>query len=309
MSNKPIVDEFDDSDMFAAPEPVITKPQPVGNPLAAYFRLPGLSVSLPTNGAFMPAGSIDFDDDHQVAVLPMRAADELLLSSPDALMNNTAIVGLIRSCVPAIKRPELISAPDLDVLLLAIRVASSGETMGVELECPSCKTRAEVKINLPQMLNTTTSIPAENPVRINDDMVAYLRPHDMQDQSTILMAAFKETRAAQALDANPELSDEQRSEGLSKIMARMGELNSFGVTTAIQKIVIPGTEVTKREHIAEFLENTDKNTLQLIRDALEKLNNLGLDKSVPVECEECGHQWDTAIEFNPSTFFEERSSD
>ena len=31
------------------------------NPLAKYFRTPGVHVPLPTNGAFMPPGGIEFD--------------------------------------------------------------------------------------------------------------------------------------------------------------------------------------------------------------------------------------------------------
>ena len=107
----------------------VVKDHAGANPLTKYFRIPGVHIKLPTHGAFMPTGSVAFTMNDEVPVYPMRGMDELLLKSPDALMNGYAIEKLIESCVPAIKFPRLISSPDLDVILMAIRAATYGETI------------------------------------------------------------------------------------------------------------------------------------------------------------------------------------
>lgn len=304
-------DDFNESELFTAPianliEAEVAK---ASNPLAGFFRLPGLSVKLPTNGVFFPEGGIDFDENGEVTVLPMKAADELMLSSPDALMNNTAIINLIELCVPQIKMPSMVSSPDLDVLLLAIRVASNGEDMESEAECPKCDETNNFSIHIPTVLQSIKEIPAVNQVRASANMVVYLKPHTIATQSKILNMVFRETREAQALDVNVGLSDDERAVAMDRIMKGLAAINLFGVEQSVTKIVIPNAEVTDRNHIHEFIHNTDRTTLGKIRDAVEKLNSMGVDKNVSVECVHCKHTWNTEIEFNPSTFFAERSSD
>ncbi len=308
-------DDFDESALFGAPA-VAPTPVPVaapvaetGNPLAKYFRLPGLSVALPTKGAFFPAGGIELDAAGEVSVYPMRAADEMLLASPDALMNNTAIVNLLRSCVPAIKAPEHVSAPDLDVLLIAIRVASTGEKMEIELACPKCDKPNQFEVDLPAVLSTMQTVPAVNPLRLSDEVVVYLRPHNMATQGKILVSAFRETRHAQAIALDETLTEDEKGAKLNDVMSRLTDMNLYGLANSVVKVVVPGYEVTNVEHIKQFLGETDKATLHRLRDELERINSLGIDKSVPSACAHCGHEWEGAIEFNPSTFFEERSSD
>lgn len=310
-------DDFDESELYtgrarrvhhAVAAPIEHLPED-SNPLSKYFRLPGLSISLPTNGAFFPEGGIELDTAGEVSILPMRAADEMLLSSPDALMNNVAITNLIKSCVPAIKMPNRVSAPDLDAILIAIRVASSGEMMEIDLQCPKCEQPNSFEVDLPAILQTMTLIPAVNPLRLSGDVVVYLRPHEVAVQTKILISAFKETRLAQSLDANTEMTDEEKTVELNAVMQRLSDMNLFGIASSIIKVVVPGHEVYDIEYIQEYIGNTDKGTLAKIRAELERINSLGIDKTVPAVCQHCAHEWNGAIEFNPSTFFEDRSSD
>lgn len=317
-----MLDDFDENEMFSqataqypvapdaamAPTPSPFVAGPAGNPLASYFRLPGLSVPLPTQGVFFPAGGVELDENGEVSVYPMKAADELLLSSPDALMNNTAIINLISSCVPQIKAPAMVSSPDLDVLLLAIRVASAGEDMDSEAVCPKCNETTQFKINIPEVLQSVKTIPPINTVRITNDLLVYINPHTIAVQSKILNAAFKQTRAAQALDAQ-ELTDEERSMQASLIMKQLADINLYGIEQCVVKISHPGGDVTDRQHIKEFMENIDSRKLNAIRKKVEELNNMGIDKTIEVDCTHCDNHWETEIEFNPASFFGDRSLD
>jgi hypothetical protein len=59
----------------------------------------------------------------------MTAKDELMLKTPDALMNGQATVEVIKSCVPSIKNPWHMPSIDIDTILIAIRIATYGENM------------------------------------------------------------------------------------------------------------------------------------------------------------------------------------
>jgi hypothetical protein len=294
-------------DQYFNEEPVSTGPKPSSNPLAKYFRIPGVHVKLPTRGAFMPAGSIEFTMNHEVAVYPMRMADELLLKSPDALMNGYAIEKLIESCVPAIKLPRLISSPDLDVILMAIRAATLGEIITLEPDCPKCGAANEVRRNLGSLLQTLTEVEPENMARLSDDVVVYVRPHNLHNATVLGIASFEESRKVQALDVT-DADQATRAAQISKSMMRLSELNTDVMADCIVKVVVPEGTVTNPKMIREFIGNISKDWTEKITATLEKINRQGIDKHFDVECATCQHKFQSEIEFNPSTFFDSASS-
>jgi hypothetical protein len=101
------------------------------NPLKSYFRKPGIWAKLPSQGKFYSQAVTDLNEMGEIPVYPMTAKDELLLKNADALLNGTAIYSMLASCVPSIKNVEEIPSIDLDLLLLAIRRASNGESMEI----------------------------------------------------------------------------------------------------------------------------------------------------------------------------------
>jgi hypothetical protein len=286
-------------------------PQPqargTANPLGAYFRMPGLHVKLPTNGAFMPPGSIEFTMNQEVPVYPMRTADELLLKSPDALMNGYAIERLIQSCVPAIKLPRLISSPDLDVILMAIRAATMGPLITVSPVCPKCGTENDSTRNLSELMTTMTTVEPVNAVRLTDEVVVYVRPHNLQNATKLGIASYEEARKVQAMEVS-EASQTDRAGQISRSMGRLAELSSDMMADSIIKVVVPECEVTDKASILEFISNISKTWSEKISAMLETINQKGIDKFFDVTCVSCQHEWKAAIEFNPSTFFDGGSS-
>jgi hypothetical protein len=281
--------------------------EPSINPLAKYYRVPGVHVKLPTDGAFMPAGSIEFTMNREVPVYPMRGADEMLLKSPDALMNGFAIESLLRSCVPAIKAPRLISSPDLDVLLMAIKAATNGEMVTLSPKCPKCGVENEVHRNLGALMATMQTVDAENTVRLSDEVVVYLRPHNLQNATTLGIASFEETRKIQALEA-AEADQEKRSQQMSSSIARLSILNNEVMADCILRVVVPEAAVSDPVAIREFMANISKPWSDKISGALEAINNKGIDRHFDITCAACGHEFKTEIEFNPTTFFDPDSS-
>ena len=277
------------------------------NPLAKYYRTPGVHVKLPTNGAFLPPGAIEFTMNHEVPVYPMRGADEMLLKSPDALMNGFAIESLLKSCVPAIKTPRLISSPDLDVLLMAIKAATTGEIITLNTKCPKCEVESEVPRNLGALMATMTPVDPENAVRLSDEVIAYLRPHNFLNATKIGMASYEEARKIQALEVS-DADQALKSEQMSNSVARLSVLNSEIIADCIIKVVVPEATVTDKTAIREFMANISKSWTDKIGNKLEEINGKGIEKHFDVTCASCGHEYQAGIEFDPTTFFEADSS-
>lgn len=298
---KIVEDDFQENEMFVAPAPRVAVS---GNPLKKYFRLPGVNVTLPSGGRF---NDVQFQSDGTVQVFPMRAADELLLNSPDALMSGAAIESLIESCVPAVSDPKNLPIPDVDVILLAIRASSAGDTMDVEAECEKCKVSTTFEANLGDILATAKPIPEDTDVRLSDDLLVHLRPHTLQTQTKVLNAAFFEQRKAQALVADESLSEDDKQSQLNAIYTRIASLEIDIVAEAVVKIVTPAGDVTEQTYIKEFMRETSKDWVKQLRSRLDDLN-ASMDKSIEVECPACQHQWKAEISFDPSSFFGQGSS-
>lgn len=274
------------------------------NPLAAHFRTPGLAIKLPTNGAYLPEGTFKPDLQGMVPIYPMRASDEFALKNPDALMSGLAISNLLESCVPCITAPGLISSPDLDVIMLSIRIATYGEMMELSAICPKCQHENTFESHLPSLLATVKDIPTECPVRLNDELVAYLRPYNFNNATQMALVSFTETRRLQGLD--PDMPDEKKNEEMQISMRKIAELETRITADCVTKIVTPTMEVTNPEHIAEFMSQTNRRFVRDIETHLAKINDSGMMKSTKVTCQnlECNHEWETSMEFDPASFFE-----
>ena len=95
------------------------------NPLVDFYRNPKLYVTLPSGTGHYSDDIIEMPEVGELPVYPMTSKDDILTKNPDALLNGDAVIKLVKSCVPAVKNPGELLAPDMEVLLIAIRQASS----------------------------------------------------------------------------------------------------------------------------------------------------------------------------------------
>ena len=62
------------------------------NPLKQYFRQPSVFVRLPTKGIWYKNGEVTLTGDNEVAIYPMSAIDDIMLNTPDAMLNETIVI-------------------------------------------------------------------------------------------------------------------------------------------------------------------------------------------------------------------------
>ena len=99
------------------------------NPLASLMRQPKIYVKLPSNGKYWPEGSLNITQNSEYPIYSMTAKDELILKTPDALMNGQAVVDVIQSCMPNVINAWEMPNIDTDAILIAIRLATYGDSM------------------------------------------------------------------------------------------------------------------------------------------------------------------------------------
>ena len=125
------------------------------NPLVGYFRKPEVYISLPSRGNYYKPGILDLPPNGEIGIFPMTARDELVLKTPDALLNGASTVEVINSCVPAITDAWEIPSVDMDALLIGIRIATYGENMDITVGCGECQEKNEYSVELTNLMDQT----------------------------------------------------------------------------------------------------------------------------------------------------------
>ena len=123
------------------------------NPLQNYFRKPEIYMKLPSQGRWYPPGVLELNEAGEVGIMAMTARDEMIVRTPDALLNGQATVDVIKSCVPAISDPWCIPQMDIDTILLGIRIATYGSGMDFTTAPPGIALTQEVKVDLNKLVS------------------------------------------------------------------------------------------------------------------------------------------------------------
>lgn len=146
------------------------------NPLKQFYRVEKTHVKLPSRGIYYADGVVDLDEDNSLGIMPMTAADELLLKNPDALLSGQSILGVIKSCVPAVKQPNRLLSCDIDTIMIGIRDASYGEDSTVTIKCPKCQHENTYGLNLDILLNQTEELQDSYIAELPNNIQVFVKP-------------------------------------------------------------------------------------------------------------------------------------
>lgn len=279
------------------------------NPLLAYRPHPRVYVKLPSCGAYYAEGVLDTKD-HEIGVCAMSAKDEMMLNNPEALMNGRALCNVIENCVPAIKNALELTSADVEVLMLAIRLASGHKTYEVGGACPKCEQKGVFERDIDSVLQSCTYHKEEATAVLDTGLIVHLRPNSWRSHSTIQQMAFQRQRMMQMI-GDPDLDPEYKKNILQEIFDGMVELNMMLLADCISYIETPEASVSDTKFIREYIELLDKDTLNKMSTQIETLNNIGAPHTMSVVCSnpECQHEWDiTGLRYDPSDFFAQSSS-
>jgi hypothetical protein len=272
------------------------------NPLKQYFRRPAVYLRLPSGGIGYDETVINIPENGEVPIYPMTAIDDITTRTPDALFNGTAVIELIKSCVPNIKDPWSISNIDMDAILVAIKSASSesGE-MSIGSVCPKCETDATFSISLAAVLGSISSPDYETELEYGD-LTFKLKPISYREINSAAMEQFEFQKMAAQVDSIED--DELRNQTVKDALEKITNITMNLLSHSVAYIKTPTSTVDNREFILEFLKNCDKKMYIAIRDHSASLREQAEIKPMDVKCTNCEHEYKQTITLNPADFFD-----
>jgi hypothetical protein len=256
------------------------------NPLAGFMRQPKIYITLPSGGAYWPQNAIQVPENGQFPVYSMTAKDELVFKTPDALMNGQAVVEVIQSCIPNIKDAWKCPNIDLDLILVAIRIATYGEMMEISHVVPNTAEVVEHQIDLRVLLDQLSVNRWEDAVEINDQLTCFVRPLTYKHITMTSMKAFETQRLMQAVN-DDNISDEKKLEVFNQSFSKMTDITVDLVADTVQAIQTPETIVKEAAYIKEFLKNADADLYKKINDHIARMKKItGMQPLVITSSEE-----------------------
>jgi hypothetical protein len=275
------------------------------NPLVAYFRQPKIYITLPSQGNFYPDGALDVSVNGEYPVYAMTAKDELIFKTPDALLNGQATVELIKSCVPAVKDPWKVPSIDLDALLIAIRIATYGDTMDFSSDCPDCKEENTYQMNMVNYLEQVSNFEYQPTVDLGE-LIVTIRPYNYQEVSKQSIKAIEQQKIFNIVN-DDSMEDDEKVEKFGQSFVKLTEMTVDVIAGCIAAIKTPTADVTDQAMIKEFINNAPKDVFNKISDHISEMKKKVDFEVQTVKCGSCSHDYKITLNMDQSNFFGVRS--
>jgi hypothetical protein len=275
------------------------------NPLSQWYRQPKIWIQFPSKGEFYPPGALDKSDNDQYPVYAMTAKDEMLFKTPDALLTGQSTVEVIKSCIPAILDPWKMPSLDVDVALIAIRVATYGDNMEISSNCPSCQAENNYEVNLSNWLGNIGTFDYDPVIDVNP-LTVHIRPYTYQELTKTSLKTMEQQRIFQIIN-DDTISDESKLEKFGVSFVKLTELTVDVIASCISKIETPDGETSDPEQIKEFINNTSKDIFDKISERINGIKKEIEFKPLDAKCTSCDEEFSMPITIDQSNFFAVRS--
>jgi hypothetical protein len=275
------------------------------NPLANWYRQPKIYVKLPSKGKFYKKGALDISANEEYPVYAMTAKDELMFKTPDALLSGQSTVEVIKSCIPAITDPWSMPSIDLDFCLIAIRVATYGESMEVGTDCPHCKASNSYDINLLEWMQLFNNFTFVDTIEI-DPLTVHIRPYNYKEITKTSIKTLEQQRLFAVIN-DEQISDEEKLDRFGKSFVKITELTVDIIADCITQIETPNGASIDKTQIKEFINNCSKDVFEKIQQHITSLKEQIELKAKDVKCGECEKEFSLPVTMDQSNFFAVRS--
>ena len=278
------------------------------NPLHKYFRQPSIYVTLPS-GTQYPDTVMQKSQSGEVGIMPMTAKDEIRFKTPDALMNGEGVVEVIQSCVPQIKDAWQIHSYDLDTILIAIRIATYGETMDIKFNVPVVNESVSHTVNLPAMLEEIKNFNLRTDFTLKDGLKITVKPLTYRDMTMAAQQTFQQQKMYSAIQ-DSQLPQEDKVKRFNESFKSLTELNASIMLKNISKVTMQdGTEISDENHIKEFVENANANLINELESKIIEMRSQGAVKPLKMKATEdqikrgVPATYEVPITFDTANFF------
>lgn len=275
--------------------------------LQKYKRQPKLFVDLPSQGKWYDNTIIQDGKVESLAVFGMTAMDEILLKTPDALFSGEATAQVIKSCVPSILDPWRLVGYDIDFILIAIRIATYGENLPVQVECPSCKQTTDADVNLQNLLGLFADYKIEQSFDMGE-LTFIIHPITYRQTTDFTIEAYKTERQLMQLD-KLNLPPEERDKNVNALLQSSAELNLRLAVAHLFAISDGNESEQNRDAIIEWMRDNDAEFYQNLRKSISDLTERWKLPKFDTACanEECQKTFSSKVDMDYSNFFGTRS--
>jgi hypothetical protein len=270
--------------------------------LQDFYRHKEIYIKLPTEGKWYTSQT-NLNDQNEIGIKPMSFKDEMLLNIPDSVYNGESLFEILKSILPDMENPYEILMPDVDVVLLASRINSNEGEMSVDATCTHCKTQEQYNIKIINILNQIKTI---NPIEIELDngLIISFKPNSLRSVTT---NQIKITEMSSILSTFNKDDDKEKQHKLfSESLEKTAAANLVLIADTIECVLLPsGDKITDLQAILDWISNSDSNTVKKLQNMSNQINQNGLNKNFKFECsnEQCGKEFTSPVEFNPTFFF------
>jgi len=268
-------------------ENVNIEPQVPINPLLKRAIIPGETFQLPSKGLMYNNGEIAEDVlNGELIVNPMITLDELILKTPDRLLNGTAIAEVFQRCVPQVLKPLNLFSKDLDYLLICLRKITYGDEFPYEYEhnCKDAESHSYM-ISLDQMISktktlSTNTIQQEYKVTLPNGQVVEIEP----------------PRYKQVLEFFQVYNSDEANKLGTQDLANQ-------IIKSTVNIIKHVDGITDKQHIFEWANTLPSGYIKQIGSVVENASEWGPDLDVEIVCKDCKTPVQIQMSLNPISFF------
>ena len=277
------------------------------NPLMGMMRQPKIYIRLPSGGQYWPDETLSISENGEYPVYSMTAKDELVLKTPDALLNGEAVVDVIQSCLPNILNAWECPQIDLDVILVAIRLATYGEKMDTSVTVNGIE--ATYSADLKEIIdNLYANVSWTEVVEVGNVLKIHVKPLNYKKLSLSASQTFETQRIINLVNDN-DIKEDEKLELFKKSFNKITNLTLNIITESVFAIETNSTIVTEFEFIKDFIENFDRDVFNQIKDHIDNSRKNNSIKPLKVRATEemiaagSKEEIEIPIVFDPATFF------
>ena len=277
------------------------------NPLEKYFRQPKIYITLPSKGAYWPPGSIEMPENGELPVYAMTAKDEMRFKTPDALMNGQATVDVIQSCFPNIKNAWVLPILDLDTLLIAMRIATYGETLELTSPVPVTGEDKAFSIDMRTILDKFINVSYDNVVT-HSGLNITIQPLTYLQFTKTALKSFEEQRIFQTVQ-DKEMPEDEKISTFNASFAKLTSLTIDVIKNSIAQIQVDGQIVVDVNQISEFIDKADKEFYAAITAHIDvqkkkfEVEPMRVESSEEEQKQGVPKTYEVPIAFDQSNFF------
>jgi hypothetical protein len=269
------------------------------NPLKKYFRQPKVFIGLPSKGIYNQPGSLNGDPTN-IPVFGMTGMDEILIKTPDALLNGEATVKVIESCCPIIQDAWDLCLLDLDMILTAIRIATQGNTMQVSHACTGCGAINDYDVELGTIIEHYSKCEYDSKIVLKDLSVR-IQPLTYKQWTEFQVKNFQLQRQLKQI---MEITDQEQQTALvTEMYTKITSIQKEAIFLQIASVDTGSQLVEEREFISEWLDNCDKTIFDAVKAIVEKNRIAWEIPKIATKCDSCETENNVSITLDQASFF------